>query len=231
MDKFDRRPSRAKRGKRFLLATVAFIIPATAFALLFLFGSRIDPATFLKGTGLAYLAIILISLALGLRHGFRLYRQWIEKLGFQPVQGQGFTPLELAVFEELEKALPENAAATRRFLSKAEVVSRFNSGAGCLTSVHSNHPEPIADVSKIILFFRLGKLAGPAGCRVWTDDAGVIDIVEFFTGEVDTRSFDWATAAFEMIAPPTHPRPPAIRPISTKPHPSYNKVLAADHAG
>lgn len=182
----------------------------------------------LKGLGLVYLVIIALSLIFGLRQGFRVYRQWIEKLGLQPIQGPGFTTLELAVFGELEKALTEETTAIRRFLSQAEVISRFNSGNGCITRIQSNLIRPVLKASEIILFFRLGTLAGPAGCRVWTDDADVIDIVEFFTGAVDTRSFDWATADFELIDPPAHLRPPTIRPIFTTLHPSYNKVLFTD---
>lgn len=228
MDKFNPRPSRATRRKRLVWAMVAFAIPTAAFALLFLFGSRLDFMAGFKGLGLVYLVTIALSVIFGLRQGFRIYRQWIEKLGFQPIQGPGFTTLELAVFGELEKALTEETPAIRRFLSQAEVISRFNSGNGCITRIRSNQLQPVPKASDIILFFRLVRLAGPTGCRVWTDDADVIDIVEFFTGSVDTRSFDWATADFELIDPPEHLRPPTIRPISTVPHPSYNKVLFTD---
>ncbi|WP_091748452.1 hypothetical protein [Brevundimonas sp. 374] len=142
---------------------VAFAIPTAAFALLFLFGSRLDFMAGLKGLGLVYLVIIALSLIFGLRQGFRVYRQWIEKLGLQPIQGPGFTTLELAVFGELEKALTEETTAIRRFLSQAEVISRFNSGNGCITRIQSNLTQPVRKASEIILFFRLGTLLGRRG--------------------------------------------------------------------
>lgn len=183
----------------------------------------------LKGLGGLYLIAFAISLALGLRQGVRIYREWIDKLGFQPTQGPGFTTLELAVFDELEKTLIEEAPALRRFLAQAEVVSRFNSGTGCITRIRSSHAQAVARASEVIFFFQLKTLAGPTGCRVWTDEAEVIDLMEFFTGTVDTRKFDWDTTDFEPIDPPEHLKPPTIRPISTIPHPSYNKVLFEYH--
>lgn len=231
MDKFNRRPSRAKRRAGILLALGAFTLPTAAYALLFLFGPRIDIVAGLTGMGVLYVLAVLAGVFVAIVEAFRRYRQWLEKLGVQPIQGPGFTPLELAAFEAFTISSPDNAKAFLTFISQAEVVSRFNNGAGCLTCIRSDLPLSIRRASEVVCYFQLGELGAPAGCRFWTDQTGAIDVLEFFTGDVSSRNFDWATADFEPIASPGTLRPPLARPVSTVPDPSYDKVLHAESSG
>ncbi len=224
MDKFNRKPSRAKRLRRLAFAAGAFAIPAAAFALLFLYGSRLNFIVGLKGLGAVYLAAALVSVVVVIRQALVLYRQWLDKLGFQPIQGPGFTPLELAALGELTTETHGAATMLRRFLSDAEVVSRFNNGAGCITQIRSALLLPHAP--NALVCFHVGGLPGPIGCRLWPAADGAIALVEFFTDGVDTRRFDWATADFEIVPVPPGLRPPQMRPISIRPAPSYDKVLA-----
>ncbi len=231
MDKFNRRPSRSKRRARLLLAIGAFAVPTAAYALLFLFGPRLDIVAGLTGMGLLYVLAVLAGIVVAVAETFRRYRQWLEKLGVQPIQGPGFTPLELAAFEAFTTSSPAEAKAFLAFISKAEVVSRFNNGAGCVTCIRSDLPLPMGRASEVVCYFQLDELGAPAGCRFWTDEAGIIDVLEFFTGDVSSRNFDWATADFEAIGPPGTLRPPVARPVSTVPDPSYDKVLNAEASG
>lgn len=231
MDKFNRRPIRAKRRANLLLAICAFTVPTAAYALLFLFGPRIDIVAGLTGIGLLYVLAVLAGVFVAVVEAFRRYRQWLEKLDVQPIQGPGFTPLELAAFETFTASSPDNAEAFLAFISQAEVVSRFNNGVGCLTCIHSGLPVPIRRASEVVSYFQLGELAAPAGCRFWTDETGVIDILEFFTGEVSSLKFDWATADFEPIGWPGTLSPPLARPVSIVPDPSYDKVLNVGPSG
>lgn len=225
MDKFNRRPKQAERRRRMVIAIAAFFIPASAFALLFIFGPGLDVIAGLKGLGMLYVAAVLISVFLGILKGFQLYQQWVDKLGVQPIQGPGFTPLELAALGELAKSLSEAVPTFPIFLSKAQVISRFNNGAGCVTQIHADASIPLHRASQTVFYFWLGELEGPAGCQFWIDEGDGIAVLEFFTGEIDTRRFDWATADFEVIPPPQTLRPPLSAPISTVPLPGYRKLV------
>jgi len=221
MDKFDRRPAWKTRYRIYLLAGVGMVLLLAGYVALARFG---DTGLFLKGLGLYCLALFLGSLGIGLFTALKTYRDWLQKLALQPIQGPGFTPLELAALEEFRRQSPQSTDALHAFLTSAEVTSRFNTGNGCITTIRSGRPHPLVGADAVIAWFVIAGVAVPVGCRFWTDDAQVVDLMEFFTGGQNTHDLDWAAVPFENGEPgPT--TPPVIRPIATRPDPAYVKAL------
>lgn len=149
----------------------------------------------------------------------RNYRLWRTGLIFQDDQGPGFSTLEVAAINELLANSGSEAMALRRHFEGAEVVARYNSGLGGVTTIRSQYPRSVMDdVTNHVSWFSVSDL-GVVGSRFWTDQTGVVVMLEVFTGGRDTAHVDWTKVSF-VAASEDLPRPriPSIAPVITEPH-------------
>jgi Ca2+/Na+ antiporter len=223
MDKFDRKPAWKARYRTYLLAGVGMVLLLAGYVAMARFA---DTTFYIWGLSLYLAVMVLGGLGIGLFKAFKTHREWLQKLALQPIQGPGFTPLELAALEEFLRQAPQSAHPLHAFLTSAEVTSRFNTGNGCITTIRSGTPHPLVGADAVIAWFVVAGVTVPVGCRFWTDDAQVVDLMEFFTGGQDTHGLDWAAVSFES-AETGFTAPPVVRPIATAPDPAYVKVLEA----
>lgn len=214
MDKFSRRPKATDRRRKLVLYAVAFIIPAACFAVLF--GFQNAGASWLIGLYVACLPVVVVGGVLATRRRLRL---WLTGFSLQPEPRAGFTTLEVAAINDLIDHSGAEGAALRSHFGVSEVVLRYNSGTGCITTVRSEQPRPVSDaVLKHVSWYRLNGLPGKVGCKFWASD-GVIDLMEIFCGGEDTRLIDWTRVTFTPEADGSGaPGIPESRPIVTEPH-------------
>ena len=193
----------------------AFMFAAGCFAVLIVFKNASLP-WFLG------LYVFVWTLAfLAWRQGIiRNYRLWFSGLKFQDEQGPGFSTLEVAAINELLAAAGPDAGALHRHFEGAEVVARYNSGVGGVTTFRSQFPRSVArDVTDHVSWFLVDDLGAVVGARFWADQTAAITMLEVFTGGLDTRAFDWTKVSF-AAAPDELPRPaiPSMEPVITEPH-------------
>ncbi|WP_426025020.1 hypothetical protein [Brevundimonas sp. TSRC1-1] len=222
MDKFNRRPSRKARARKAIFFVAAFMLAAGCFAVLIVFKNASIP-WFL---GLYVFSWTLAFLAW--RQGvIRNYRLWFSGLKFQDVQGPGFSTLEVAAINELLAVAGPDAGLLRRHFEDAEVVARYNSGVGGVTTFRSQHPRsPVSDITNHVSWFLVDDLRAVVGAQFWADETGVLVMLEVFTGGLDTRAFDWTKVSF-ATAPEELPKPsiPSMPPLITEPHWVYWRPL------
>ncbi len=191
----------------------AFCLAGGCFLALFAFGKA--GARWVLGIYVFGLTLACLS---GVAAVARHHRLWLAGLKTQPDQGPGFSALELAAINEIANRAGPDGPALHTHLAGSEVAARYNSGAGCVTSVAGvgETPAPLAALHARA-WLQVDGL-GPVGCQLWADPDGRIDLLEIFTGGVDTAHTDWATATFEMIEDPEPQHPvPTTRPIVTEP--------------
>lgn len=149
----------------------------------------------------------------------RNYRLWRSGLTFQDDQGPGFSTLEVAAIHELLVNAGPEAMTLRRHFEGAEVVARYNSGRGGVTTFRSQYPRSVTeDVTDHISWFSVSDL-GVVGSKFWADQTGVVLMLEMFTGGRDTAHVDWTKVSF-VAASEEQPRPriPSMAPVISEPH-------------
>lgn len=215
MDKFNRRPSKKARVRKAIYFIAAFLLAAGCFAIMIVFKNASLP-WFL---GLYVFSWTLAFLAW--RQGIlRNQRLWLSGLKFQDVQGPGFSTLEVAAINDLLISAGPDTEALRRHFNSAEVVARYNSGVGGVTTFRSQYPRSaVNNVTDHVSWFLVDDLGAVVGAQFWADQTGVIVMLEVFTGGLDTRAFDWTRVTF-TAAPDELPRPaiPSTAPVITEPH-------------
>lgn len=214
MDKFNRRPSARERRQKWVLYLLAFLVPALGFFVLFAFQNGGAPWVI----GLVVVGSVLGAWA---RRGelMRHYRMWVAGLPVLSDQGPGFSPLEAAAISNLLAQPGTEAAAFRAYLAGSQVIARYHSGLGAVTTLSSDRPRPVAkDFLDPVFFFKVDGLQTVVGCQFWNgaDDATLV--MEFFTGGENTSKLDWTRVSFSD-APPDAPRPavPMTPPTATEP--------------
>ncbi|MNS98888.1 hypothetical protein D3C72_1332690 [compost metagenome] len=214
MDKFNRRPNSRTRKRQVLLVLLAFGLCAGCFGALIAFGNT---------GGLWVLGIYACGLViLGIsqwRAVARNHRLWLAGLNTQSHQGPGFSTLETAAISHLFAKAGSNERGLRQHFSASEVIARYNSGVGSVTTFRSDRPCPVsAPVLDVTSWFQVEGLASVVGCRFWADDDGLLTTLEFFTGGEDTSWLEWATVSFDYAAEDA-PRPnaPQTRPVASEP--------------
>ena len=214
MDKFDRRPSPAARRRKLLYFFLAFALVGGWFAALFAFGN----AGAIWLIAIYVFGLTLAALARGADF-WRNYRLWLGTLRLQSAQGPGFSALETAAITRLVEQAGDQGPALLAHLKYAEVVARYNSGAGSVTSLkHPNAPLGKDLTSDAVAWFSVQGIDGLVGARLWTDDTGSVACLEFFTGGENTTRLEWATLAFDEAWPTaTRPAVPTVRPMVTEP--------------
>lgn len=215
MDKFNRRPSKKARVRKAIYFIAAFLLAAGCFAIMIVFKNASLP-WFL---GLYVFSWTLAFLAW--RQGIlRNQRLWLSGLKFQDVQGPGFSTLEVAAINDLLISAGSDTEALRRHFNSAEVVARYNSGVGGVTTFRRQYPRSaVNNVADHVSWFLVDDLGAVVGAQFWADQTGVIVMLEVFTGGLDTRAFDWTRVTF-TAAPDELPRPaiPSTVPVITEPH-------------
>lgn len=214
MDKFNRRPSARGQARRLLVALLAFLLCGGAFAALFAFGNQAAP--WVLGVYAFGLTLGALSQWQALRRNHRL---WVSGLKFQSHQGPGFSTLEAAAIGELLTQMGPAGSALRRHFAACEVVARYNSGTGGVTTFQSRSPQPAPDhVVGSVFWFAVQGISSIVGCKFWADDEGLLTTLEFFTGGEDTSYLDWSALTFD-VAPEgaTRPAVPMMRPVISEP--------------
>jgi|GEM_PF-2639161 len=214
MDKFNRRPSARERRQKWVLYLLAFLVPALGFFVLFAFKN--DGAPWVIG-----LVLVGAALAGWARRGelMRHNRMWVAGLPVLSPQGPGFSPLETAAISNLLAQSGTEAAAFRAYLAGSEVIARYHSGHGAVTTLSSDRPRPFAkDFLDPVFFFKVDELRSVVGCQFWSGDDDATLVVEFFTGGENTSKLDWTRVSFSE-APPDAQRPavPMTPPIVFEP--------------
>lgn len=215
MDKFDRGPSARARKRQALAALLAFGLCAGCFAVMIAFGNT---------GGLWVLGIYIGGLVmLGVsqwRAMTRNHRLWLSGLNAQSQQGPGFSTLEIAAISDLFARAGPDEGNLRHHFSTSEVVARYNSGAGSVTTFRSDSPRATPDLAQETpSWFRVEGVVSVVGCRFWADSDGLLTTIEFFTGGEDTSALDWTAVTFDYAAEDEMGRPaiPEIQPVASEP--------------
>lgn len=209
-----RRASRKGKARSVVLFLLAFGLCAGCFAAMFLFGNA---------GALWVLGVYAFGLTLWILNQWKNaegnHRLWLSGLRGQSEQGPGFSALEAEAINELLLQMGTEGQGLRRHLAASEVVARYNSGAGCVTTFRSPAPhEAIGDLGKYVTWFELADLHCAVGARLWSDDDGLVTTLEFFTGGEDTRRLNWIEVAFRSAGPERErPSIPQMRPIQVEP--------------
>ena len=214
MDKFSRRPNRKARVQNTVLALSAFTFAGGCFGVLIAFGNAAIPWFF----GL-YAFCWTLGFLFWQQRFVRNYFRWRSRTRLQSQQGPGFSTLELAAIEQfLDRAGPQEAAARRHF-EQAEVVSRYNSGAGGVTAIRSSQPWPwTKPATDNVSWFHIDQLNAVVGCQFWPGPAERLSILEIFAGDTNTAQLDWMTVTFRGADDGLpHPPAPTFAPIISEP--------------
>ncbi len=208
MDKFDRRPDR--KSRRRLIARFGLIAGAVLiwFVVLFAFGNAAVPwLSAVYGTLLLYIAV------LSFEEGHSAVMLVWSDAPIQSIQGPGFTALEVAALEALVPQRRDRSA----MLAAAEVVLRWNTGAGCLTAMEAGPDQKrlaLGDTPQGVAWFKVVGIDTPVGCRLWPATPTEPALLDFFCGGERTVDIDWATVPFvEAAAGPVSivpAKPPAF---------------------
>jgi len=211
MDKFNRRPTRRDQIKRLIIAVLAFAGVSIVAAALPVLGPKIpERAMSLVLHGYLWIFAICVVILGAFVTLTAAYNAGILKLyslrrpvAIQPIQGPGFTAFELAAFSELLSCFPGAAADMRVQWMLTEVLSRTNTGFGCLSQLWVNSSASAAitstDISSASSLWRVSGLANPVTCTFWVAD-GCLDLIEFAVDEESSAETDWAHASFDLLA-------------------------------
>lgn len=192
----------------------AFGLCAGCFLALSLFGNAAAPWVI----GVLVCGVTLFSL---IRLGAVVtnIRLWLSGMAVQSEPGPGFSALEVAAIQDLLAQAGPEAQALGRHFAGAEVVERYNSGTGNVTTIRSATPHPVlSDAVAGLAWFHVDGVSGIVGARFWVDQKGLVTLLEFFTGGEGTARLDWTRARFEPAsggAP--RPTPPSMPPIVSEP--------------
>jgi hypothetical protein len=214
LDKFNRRPTKKAQAQKAVFFVICFSLAAGGFAALIAFGNASIP--WFLGIYAVFWVLAFLAWSKGL---IRNYHLWRSGLILQDNQGPGFSTLEVAAINELLVKSGPEAMALRRHFEGAEVVARYNSGLGGVTTFQSEYPRSVTeDVTNHISWFSVNDL-GVVGTKFWADQTGLIVMLEFFTGGRNTAHFDWTKVLF-VAASEDLPRPriPSMAPVITEPH-------------
>ena len=214
MDKFDRRPNSRARKRQILAALLAFGLCAGCFAVMIAFGNA--GGLWVLGVYIGGLVMLGVSQWKAVTRNHRL---WLAGLNAQSQQGPGFSTLELAAISDLFARAGPDERNLRQHFNTSEVVARYNSGAGSVTTFRSDSPRATPDLAQEApSWFRVEGLTSVVGCRFWADSDGLLTIIEFFTGGDDTSALDWTAVTFDHaddeMARPSVPQAP---PVASEP--------------
>lgn len=213
MDKFGGRRDKKTDSRKVLLVLAAFLLCAGCFATLIAFGN--GGAKWVVGV---YVFGLTMAALTGWKSLKRNYRLWAAGLKTQSYQGPGFSPLEVAAISEVASDLSRSSGLANQFKS-AEVIARYNSGAGGLTTFRSLASETVAaSILDHISWFWVEELQAVVGCRFWADSSGSVTMLEAFTGGENTAHLDWTRVTFRS-APEgaARPRVPSLAPVISEP--------------
>jgi len=214
MNKFNRRVSRKAQMRKILLVLLAFTLCAGCFLALFIFGNA--GALWVIGIYVFGVTLWVLTQWKDLAVNYRL---WLSGLKVQSHQGPGFSALEVEAIAEFLAHIGPDAQALSRHFAGAEVLARYNSGTGSVTSFRSTMPHgATADLAGCVSWFVVDGVDGVVGGRFWKDQDGVITTLEFFTGGRDTSHLDWTAVSFEpAIVGRARPLIPSTPPIGLEP--------------
>lgn len=214
-DPFDRRAKRSPVRTFALWIAVAAAVPAGFGFWFWVVETYIDgPSRTFWALGGIWLTFFLIGLV-NVPTILRALRSAYDVRAIQPNPNAGFTPLELAVLQQVIQIARIRPNLLGAALVDAEVSARINTGSGCITEISGVHALPVEAVQPSrIVAIELDALPSPVGAILWPDEDRSAAMIEIFTGGQDTRSLDWVSADF-AIMPDGSPTPPApaIAPI------------------
>lgn len=214
MDKFNRRPSSRARKRQLLVVLLAFGLCAGCFAAMIAFGN----AGGLWVLGVYVCGFVILGVSQW-KAVMRNHRLWLTGLKTQTHQGPGFSTLEIAAISDLFARAGPDDRDLRRHFNTSEVVARYNSGAGSVTTFRSDSPRATSGLAQEApSWFRVEGLASVVGCCFWADSDGLLTTIEFFTGGEDTSALDWTAVTFDYADDEmARPSVPQTSPVATEP--------------
>lgn len=211
---FGRRSNRKGKARSVVLFLLAFGLCAGCFLAMFIFGNA--GALWVLGV---YAFVLTLWILIQWKNVEGNNRLWLSSLKVQSPQGPGFSALEVEAVNEFLAQMGADAQDLRRHFAGSEVVARYNSGAGGVTRFHSATPHRfIGDLERSVSWFELEGIRSVVGARFWTDDNGMVTMLEFFVGGEDTSRVAWTETPFRTAGPERErPSIPQTPPIESEP--------------